>query len=193
MLASRGATVLLRQAQSFKTVQLLIFRKDRFMRVLSFKTVAATFAAIVVAQAGAALADTGLTTVGFGGGHGHGILTDQLHQTLNLTPDEETLWQQLKQQQLALRTTAKTARQQLRAVRQAEMAKTQPDLAAIDSAIDTAHETIYAAQKAFRQQVLAFYTALTPERQAIFISALKAKAEKAKAWRKSHSHVKPNA
>jgi Spy/CpxP family protein refolding chaperone len=156
------------------------------MRVVSFKTVAATLAAAALVQTGFAIAGADPTAVGFS--QRHGILSERVHQQLNLTPDLENQWQQLKTQQTALHNSMRESHQQMRTVLDAEMAKPQPDLTAINNAIDAAHEANYAAQKHFRQTALALYSALTPERQAIVIAALKAKHQRVQDWQKRHPH-----
>ena len=60
----------------------------------------------------------------------------------------------------------------------AEFAKPRPNLAALSTAADTAHEQIYAARKDFRQHALAFYSSLSPEQQLVVINAIKEKHQR---------------
>jgi Spy/CpxP family protein refolding chaperone len=154
------------------------------MRVVSFKTVAATLAAAALVQTGFAIAGADPTAVGFS--QRHGILSERVHQQLNLTPALETQWQALKTEQTALRSSMRESHQQIRTLFEAELAKPQPDLTAVNNAVDAAHQANYAAQKAVRQKLLDFYSALTPERQSIVIAALKAKLQRAQDWHKQH-------
>jgi Spy/CpxP family protein refolding chaperone len=148
------------------------------MRVLSLRIVGAMLAASILVQTGFAVAKpTGV---------GYGILSERVHQQLNLTPALETQWQALKTEQTALRSSMRESHQQIRTLFEAELAKPQPDLTAVNNAVDAAHQANYAAQKAVRQKLLDFYSALTPERQSIVIAALKAKLQRAQDWHKQH-------
>lgn len=154
------------------------------MRILSFKFLAAILATFAALQTGIVAANNDQLT-GVHSEH-HGLLSQHLHQKLNLTPELETQWQQLKEQQVAMRNSMRESHRHLRTEIDTEMVKPQPDLAAIDNAMNIAHEANYAAHKGFRQKMLAFYSALTPERQAVVINALKAKHRHANKWRKGH-------
>ena len=140
------------------------------MRKLSIKSLVAMLAAFAALQTGLAAANDD----GNNRRHSYhsGMLSERLHRQLNLTPDLETQWQQLKEQQAAMHKEMRASHHNSRAVVDAEMAKPQPDLAAINKAMDADHEARYTAQKNLREKMLAFYSALKPESQTIVIKTL---------------------
>jgi len=100
------------------------------------------------------------------------FLSDQLHQTLGLNTMQETQWQQLKQDGVAVFNQLRASRQNLRMLIDEELAKPNPDLNLIETAVENAHSTDDAALKALRLEALAFYSILTADQQALVINAL---------------------
>jgi Spy/CpxP family protein refolding chaperone len=146
---------------------------------ISKTAVAVIFATALALPVAPALAGPGM----HGPGGWVGLLNAQLHQQLNLTPDLETQWQKLVAEKASLHKQNQGNHQQLRATLDTELAKPTPDLGAINSALNTAQDAAVAGDKQFRQDALSFYAALTPDRQAILITALKEHLAQAKAHR----------
>lgn len=153
---------------------------------------------IAVLLAAALAAPAGFAFASPHGGHGHhhhggfgqygGLLSEEVRKQLNLAPEQDRDWQELKRQQQALWEQMRDTHQQMRAQIDAELAKPQPDLAAINAAMDAAHERNYAANKRLREAALGFYQTLTPDRQAIVVSALKERHERFKKSREHRHH-----
>lgn len=112
-----------------------------------------------------------------------GWFSERIHQQLNLTPEQESQWQQLQQEKKSARMEMREERQRFRGFVDAELAKPNPDLAAINNALDATHEKNLAAEKRVRQDALAFYGALTPERQAVIVDAMREQHQRVKAMR----------
>lgn len=106
------------------------------------------------------------------------IFSEQLHNQLNLLPDQDQQWQALKGEEESLHKKMKESRQKLNALAEIELAKPHPDLAGLSTAADTTHEQMYAAGKDFRQRALAFYSGLSPEQQQVVINAIKEKRQR---------------
>lgn len=105
------------------------------------------------------------------------IFSERLHQQLNLMPDQDRRWLALENEEESLRKEIKQSFMELHGAADAEFAKPRPDLAALSSIADSAHEQIYAARKDFRKHALAFYSGLSPKQQAIVISVIKEKRQ----------------
>jgi Spy/CpxP family protein refolding chaperone len=111
-----------------------------------------------------------------GGDLAPALLATDVHVALALTTLQETQWQQLKADEAALRTQLDTTRQSTAAAIDAELARNVPDFDAIETALESAQDTTLSTSRGFHQRVLAFYTALAPEQQAIVIAKVKADA-----------------
>jgi uncharacterized membrane protein len=114
------------------------------------------------------------------------LLNPQLHQQLSLTPAQETQWQALVTEKASLRTQNHTNRQQLQTTISTELAKPTPELTTINTAVNTTRDAAVAGGKQLRQDFLTFYAALSPDRQAIVITALKERLAQAKSHRWAH-------
>lgn len=108
-----------------------------------------------------------------GGMHPGMIFSDKLHQQLNLTGEQEALWQTLKAQHETTHKQMRDAHMQSRAAVKAEMDKAQPDLIAVSNMMEAAQDKDIATRKAFHKDALKFYASLSPDRQAIVVGEIK--------------------
>jgi len=119
----------------------------------------------------------------------HQMFSEQLHRQLSLLPDQDRQWQTLKDEEKSLHKRTKESLMQLHDAADAEFAKPRPDLAALSTAADAAHEQIYTARREFRQHALAFYSGLSPEQQLVVVNAIKEKRQQMGRWlEKRHQH-----
>ena len=152
------------------------------------KTVLATAAAGLLLAAGM-LTSMAAPHAGGPDRSSHQMFSDQLHQQLNLLPDQDKQWQTLKDEEKSLHKKIKESRTQLHDAANAEFAKPRPDLTALSTAADAAHEQIYTARREFRQHALAFYSGLSPEQQLVVVNAIKEKRQQMERWlEKRHQH-----
>ncbi|MGH8743949.1 MAG: periplasmic heavy metal sensor [Burkholderiales bacterium] len=150
---------------------------------------------IVLAATGLLLAGAMLTGVAATHTHGPGqssytILSEQLHNQLNLRPEQDRQWQTLKDEEDMLHSKMREYHRQLHDVADAEFAKPRPDLAAIAAAADSAHQRTYAARRDFRQHALAFYSDLSPEQQGVVIDTIKEKRQRMDRFFERRHHPK---
>jgi protein CpxP len=151
------------------------------------KTVLAMAAAGLLLAAGV-LTSTAAPHAGRPDRSSHQMFSEQLHQQLNLQPDQDRQWQALKDEEKSLHKKMKGSRTQLRDTANAEFAKSRPDLAALSTAADAAHEEIYTARREFHQHALAFYSGLSPEQQLVVVNAIKEKRQQMGQWREKRHH-----
>jgi hypothetical protein len=112
------------------------------------------------------------------GGHGVGglaglLLSAELHTTLALNATQEAQWQQLKADETTLQTALETQRQATRALVDAELARTAPDLVVIVGIFEDGRDDADALIQVFQQKALTFYGSLTAAQKALVISAFK--------------------
>jgi hypothetical protein len=103
------------------------------------------------------------------------LLNPQVHTALALTPDQQVQWAAVQTAEQNLRTQAETARTNLQALIAAELAKTTPDLVAIEKAVTAEHQAMAAAAAAISGQAIALYATLNTGQQAIVIAAAQAR------------------
>lgn len=147
----------------------------------SIKVLSALGAALVLGS-GVAMAMPGH---GPGRGHGPGfdgpgigMVIERLHDKLNLNPDQEAKWQQLRKDARDQFQRMRESRKRIQEMVSAELAKPAPDLVAINAAVDAAQDEGHAAMKRARHNAVDFYGTLTPEQQAIVIGAMKERKER---------------
>ena len=151
---------------------------------------------LAIATAGLLLAagmltSTAATHAGRPDRSSHQMFSEQLHQQLNLLPDQDRQWQALKDEEESLHKKMKESRRQLHDTADAEFAKPRPDLAALSTAADTTREQIYAARKDFRQHALAFYSSLSPEQQLVVVNTIKEKRQRMERWHEKRQQHQP--
>ncbi len=104
--------------------------------------------------------------------------------SLNLNTSQQATWDRLVAQSKAARDAARANRQQVKDAMAAQLAKAEPDLAAVAAVADAVEQQNRAQRKALRDQWIAFYTgSFTPEQKAIVRDLLQKKLARAEAFR----------
>ena len=135
-------------------------------------TLAVVAAASVVAFAGSALAQPTHPHGGPGSGPDFGHLFTKLKGQLNLNTSQQAMWDAAVAQSKSARDAGRANFDKVRAAMSAELAKTEPDLAAVAAAADDAQAANTALRKQVRSQWLALYATFTPDQKAVVKTAL---------------------
>jgi hypothetical protein len=90
----------------------------------------------------------------------------QAKEKLNLNPAQQAQWDVAQQQTRAARDTMKQAHQQLKQATEAELAKPEPDLAALAAVADNAQANNQQARHAARAEWLKLYASLDSTQKA---------------------------
>ena len=110
--------------------------------------------------------------------HGHGdpiAMIAALKTQLNLNTAQQQQWDAVVAQSQAARQAARAGFEQLKTTTQAELAKAEPDLAALAAQGDAMREQNAPAHKAVRDAWLALYATFTPDQKAVVRDAITAK------------------
>jgi periplasmic protein CpxP/Spy len=148
-------------------------RKGNIMRNRITPTFAAVAAATIVAFSGAALAQP----AHWHGGPGQGA-ADFVHvfaalkSQLNLNTSQQAMWDAAVAQTKSARDTGRANFDKVRTALSAELAKPEPDLAAVAAVADDAQAANAALRKQIRSQWLALYATFTPDQKAVVKDAL---------------------
>ena len=102
---------------------------------------------------------------------------------LNLNTSQQVMWDNAAAATKTARDAGRTAMQQVHATLTAELAKPEPDLAAVAAAGDAAQATAQTARKQVRDQWLALYATFTPAQKAVVRDALKARVDRMASFR----------
>ncbi len=139
---------------------------------------------------------------GFGhgghGAHGGGGIEQMIPQalqrakaSLNLNTSQQTMWDSVVAQGKAAREAGRANRQAVRDTMTAELAKAEPDLAAVAAAADAVEQQNGALRKDVRNQWLALYATFSPEQKAVVRDLLQKKVARAESFRQRiRDHVK---
>ena len=142
------------------------------MRNRITSTFAAVAAATVVAFAGSALAQPGHHH----GGRGHGPdfvhVLAALKSELNLNTSQQAMWDAAVAQSKSARDAGRANFDKVRTAMSAELAKPEPDLAAVAAVADDAQAANAALRKQIQSQWLALYATFTPDQKAVVKDAL---------------------
>ena len=125
-----------------------------------------------------------------GGHHGHhaqgfaieGILAS-LKTQLNLNTSQQVMWDNAAAQTKAARTSGRASFEQVHTVLNAELAKAEPDFAAVANAADAAQASNQVLRKQVRDQWLAVYATFSPAQKATVRDAVKARVSRMEAFR----------
>ena len=144
-------------------------------------------AAIAMATAfgsGAALAQPAGGPHGPGGADAMiGHLIAHAKAQLNLNTMQQGMFDKAVADSKAARETARALHQKVRDAAQAELAKPEPDLAAIAAAADAAAEQGRALRKPIRNEWLALYDKFSPEQKAVVRDLLQKRMARAESFR----------
>ena len=121
--------------------------------------------------------------------HGHGVGGDvvmsivRLKSQLNLNTSQQTMWDNAVAAGKAARETARTNMQKVHDTLAAELAKPEPDLAAVSAASDSARNANAALHAQVRDAWLNLYSTFTPEQKAVVKNALSQRMAKMEQFR----------
>src|SRR5207247_4655411 len=97
----------------------------------------------------------------------------ELKRILNLNTTQQTMWENAVEQTKAAHDTGRANMQKIKDAMSAELAKAEPDLAAVAAATDDVQASNTALRKQVRNMWLAVYATFTPDQKAIVRDALK--------------------
>lgn len=148
--------------------------------------------ALIALGSHAALAQPAGPGYGPHGGHGahggpggmsiEGALASVKGQ-LNLNTSQQVMWDNAAAATKSARDSGRTSMQQVHAALTAELAKAEPDLAAVAAASDAAHANAQTLRKQVRDQWLGLYATFTPAQKAVVRDALKARVARMDSFR----------
>lgn len=110
---------------------------------------------------------------------------------LALDTSQQVAFERISGATLAARDQSQASRAGVRATVDAELAKAEPDLAAVASAFDAAEDAGRAARRQVRDQWLAFYANLRPDQKAIVRDAIRDRIERFGEMRERMHERKP--
>jgi protein CpxP len=138
-------------------------------------------------------AATGISAVAFhalaqapGPHHGHGdplAMIAALKDKLNLNTAQQQQWDSVVAQAQAARQAAHAGFDQLKAATQAELAKAEPDLAALAAQADAIHQQNATVRKSVRDGWLALYATFSAEQKGVVRDAIVAKLARMEQFR----------
>lgn len=115
--------------------------------------------------------------------HGHGgpgggdfvMAIAALKGQLNLNTSQQAMWDNAVAAGKAARDSARTSHQQMHDALTAELAKAEPDLAAVATAADAARDAAAAQHRQVRAAWLNLYSTFTPDQKTVVKNALQQK------------------
>lgn len=111
---------------------------------------------------------------------------------LNLSPSQQTMWDSAVAAGQAARATARANMQNVRSALNAELAKAEPDLAAVAAAADSARTQNAAQRHRVRDTWLGLYATFSPDQKAVVKGAIEQRLARIDQWRanmqKRHGH-----
>ena len=110
----------------------------------------------------------------------------QAKAQLNLNTSQQQRWDAIAAQAKAGHEAARANFAQVRAAMQTELAKPQPDLAAVAATADSVRQQNEALHRATRDAWLALYATFTPEQKLVVRDTLKAGVDAMAAHRRMH-------
>jgi len=148
--------------------------------------VAAIAAAALIGISGIAAAQPQPRHHGPHGHHGGGDFISAiagLKSELNLNTSQQAMWDNAVAAGKAARENARAERQKIRATLDAELAKAEPDLAAVAAAADGVRNAGATAHRQVRDAWLALYGTFTPDQKTVVKNVLKDKLARMDAFR----------
>jgi Spy/CpxP family protein refolding chaperone len=122
------------------------------------------------------------------GGHGRGgfeieHVLAQVKAQLNLNTQQQAMWDAAVAHSKASRQNARAAMESVHATLNAELAKAEPNFAAVASVADQAQANAQAVRKQVRDEWLALYATFSPAQKAVVRDVVKARVERMEAFR----------
>ncbi len=158
-------------------------RKGNTMRNRFNATLAAVAATSLVAFSGAALAQHGHPHGGGAGGPDFVHVFAAVKSQLNLNTSQQAMWDAAVEQGKAARQAGRANFDKVRTAMSAELAKSEPDLAAVAAAADDAQAANTALRKQIRSQWLTLYATFSPEQKAVVKNAIAERVARMEAFR----------
>ena len=142
-------------------------------------------AALLALGTHAALAQPGMAHAP---GHGRaGVAIEHvlasLKAQLNLNTSQQVMWDNAVASSKAARATARQSMEQVHAALNAELAKAEPDFAAVAAVSDAAHANGQTVRKQVRDEWLSLYATFSPAQKAVVRDAVKARVARMEAFR----------
>jgi Spy/CpxP family protein refolding chaperone len=150
------------------------------------RTVIAAAALAMTLGAAVSLAQPGGAPHGSHGGGAPGDighLIENAKAQLNLNTSQQQMFDAAVASTKTARQTGHTLQQSVKDAVTAELAKTEPDLAAVATVSDNAQAQGQALRKSVRGQWLALYATFTPDQKAVVRQMLQARMAKAESFR----------
>jgi Spy/CpxP family protein refolding chaperone len=126
------------------------------------------------------------------GRHGHGApgdmighLIEDAKAQLNLNTSQQQMFDAAVASTQAAHQTAKSLHASVKTTLNAELAKNEPDLAAVAAVSDNAQAQGQALRKSVRAQWLALYATFSPDQKAVVRETLKARMAKSESFRET--------
>lgn len=142
---------------------------------------AATAAVVLVGLGGIVYAQPG--HFGHRGGGDFVTAIAALKGQLNLNMSQQTMWDSAVAAGKSARETARTNMQNVRSVLTAELAKAEPDLAAVAAAADTARAQDSVLRHQVRDAWLNLYGTFSPDQKAVVKAAIEQRLARMDQWR----------
>jgi hypothetical protein len=143
-------------------------------------------AALMAIGSQAALAQPG-SGHGRGPGSDHGLAVEQvlasLKAQLNLNTSQQVMWDNAAAHGKAARASARGSMDQVHAAMKAELAKAEPDFAAVATIADQVQANNQAARKQVRDEWLRLYATFSPAQKAVVRDALRERLARMEAFR----------
>jgi Spy/CpxP family protein refolding chaperone len=119
-----------------------------------------------------------------------GRMLEHAKSRLNLNTSQQVIFDNAAAQTRAAREAARANRQQVKAALRAELAKPEPDLAAVAAVADSVEQQNRASRLQVRNEWLRLYAALSPEQKGVARDMLQKRLERAESFReKVREHV----
>ncbi|MCC6196384.1 MAG: periplasmic heavy metal sensor [Burkholderiales bacterium] len=154
---------------------------SRFARVAGVMA-----AALIAAGSQAALAQPG-GGPGRGPGPDHGLAIEHvlasLKTQLNLNTSQQVMWDNAVAHAKSARASTRGGMDQVQAALKAELAKAEPDFAAVATIADQAQASNQAARKQVRDEWLRLYATFSPAQKAVVRDALRERVARMEAFR----------
>jgi Spy/CpxP family protein refolding chaperone len=156
---------------------------------------------------GVALTFAGASVLAQPGGHGHrggggidqmiGHMIAQAKDRLNLNSSQQVIFDNAVAQSKSAHEAARSNRQQVKAALNAELAKSEPDLASVATLSDSIEQQNRSLRNNVRSEWLRLYATFTPEQKAVARDMLQKKVERAESFGKHmrerfHQQQQPN-
>jgi len=109
-------------------------------------------------------------------------MLERAKQSLNLNTSQQTMWDSVVAQGKAAREVGRANRLKVKEALKAELAKAEPDLAAVAAAADGVEQQNRASHRRVRDQWLALYATFSPEQKAVVRDLLQRKVARAESF-----------